>query len=97
MQKCISALTEEDDLNERDADSEAKNIEQKITHFTDLARWIFRPKRLLHFIQESGNLLLEQEVPDLQPQARVHFERGDRRPSTHAAKISSLCFRTPWS
>ena len=38
-QKCISALTEEDDLNERDADSEGKNIEQKITHFTDLARW----------------------------------------------------------
>ena len=37
-QKCISALTEEDDLNERDADSEGKNIEQKITHFTDLAR-----------------------------------------------------------
>ena len=54
-------------------------------------------KRILQFIQESGNLLLEQEVPDLQPQARVHFERGDRRPSTHAAKISSLCFRTPWS
>ena len=32
-------MTEEDDLNERDADSEGKNIEQKITHFTDLARW----------------------------------------------------------
>ena len=44
LQKCISALTEEDDLNERDADSEAKNIEQKITHFTDLARWSFGPK-----------------------------------------------------
>ena len=49
LQKCISALTEEDDLNERDADSEAKNIEQKITHFTDLARWIFGPEKAFTF------------------------------------------------
>ena len=45
FQKCISSLTEEDDLNDRDGESESRNIEQKITQFTDLARfqWILLP------------------------------------------------------
>ena len=65
LQKCISALTEEDDLNERDSESESKNIESKITQFTDLARNLetfFLSKRFLIYNHKPEFILREVRI-----------------------------------
>lgn len=84
FQKCISALTEEDDLNERDAESEGKNIEQKITHFTDLARNLetfFLSKRFLiynhkpEYILKEDTLELRSELVRKDELIRKHYDK----------------------
>ena len=39
FQKCLTALTEEDDLYSREPDDANRDVEEKISQFTDVARW----------------------------------------------------------
>ena len=38
FQKCLTSLTEEDDLYSREPESADRDIEEKLTQFTDVAR-----------------------------------------------------------
>ena len=39
FQKCLTSLTEEDDLYSREPEDANRDIEEKISQFTDVARW----------------------------------------------------------
>ena len=42
FQKCLTSLTEEDDLYSREPEDANRDIEEKISQFTDVARWEIR-------------------------------------------------------
>lgn len=84
FQRCISSLTEEDDLNEKDSDSNKKNIEEKISQFTDIARQLetfFLGKRFLIY-NHKPEYILKEDTNDLKAELvrkdeliRKHYEK----------------------
>ena len=84
FQKSVSALTEEDDLNEKDQESVQKNIEEKISHFTDLARQLetfFLQKRFMIY-NHKPEMILKEDTGELKSELvrkeeliRKHYEK----------------------
>ena len=67
FQKSVSALTEEDDLNNKDQESVQRNIEEKISHFTDLARQLetfFLQKRFMIY-NHKPEMILKEDTGEL--------------------------------
>ena len=57
FQKCLTALTEEDDLYSRDPDDINKDIEEKMSQFTDVARQLetfFLQKRFMIYNHKTA-------------------------------------------
>ena len=63
----LSALTEEDDLCEKDSETVHQDIEDKISHFTDLARQLetfFLQKRFLIY-NHKPEMILKEDTQEL--------------------------------
>ena len=84
FQKSVSALTEEDDLNEKDQESVQKNIEEKVSQFTDLARQLetfFLQKRFMIY-NHKPEMILKEDTGELKSELvrkdeliRKHYEK----------------------
>jgi len=84
FQRSVSALTEEDDLNEKDQESVHKNIEEKVSHFTDLARQLetfFLQKRFMIY-NHKPEMILKEDTAELKSELvrkdeliRKHYEK----------------------
>lgn len=85
FQRCVSALTEEDDLNGRDRESDERNLEDNLTHFTDLARGLenfFLSKRfLIH--NHKPEYILKEDTAEL----RAELVRKDELIRKHYDKL----------
>merc|ERR1719384_240224 len=80
----LSALTEEDDLCEKDSETVHQDIEDKISHFTDLARQLetfFLQKRFLIY-NHKPEMILKEDTGELKAEMvrkdeliRKHYEK----------------------
>ena len=84
FKKCLTALTEEDDLYSRDPEDVNKDIDEKISQV--LGQIFFATTYCLHEYfpvhgrgAAAGDFLPAEEVHDLQPQARDDPEGGHGR------------------
>ena len=59
FQKCLTSLTEEDDLYSREPESTDRDIEEKLTQFTDVARCVIPD----HLMIDHHGLHLENWRP----------------------------------
>jgi len=84
FQTCIASLTEEEELNEKDSESNLKNLEEKVSRFTDVARQLetfFLAKRfLIH--NHKPEYILKEDTNDLKAELvrkdeliRKHYEK----------------------
>ena len=67
FQKCLTALTEEDDLYSRDPDDINKDIEEKMSQFTDVARQLetfFLQKRFMIY-NHKPEMILKEDTGEL--------------------------------
>ena len=92
FKKCLTALTEEDDLYSRDPEDVNKDIDEKISQVGQL---FFTTTYCLHEYfpvhgrgAAAGDFLPAEEVHDLQPQARDDPEGGHGRAEGRAGGSS---------
>ena len=67
FQKCLTALTEEDDLYSKDPEDVNKDIEEKMSQFTDVARQLetfFLQKRFMIY-NHKPEMILKEDTSDL--------------------------------
>ena len=67
FQKCLTSLTEEDDLFNRDPDDVNKDIDEKISQFTDVARQLetfFLQKRFMIY-NHKPEMILKEDTGEL--------------------------------
>ena len=67
FQKCLTSLTEEDDLFNRDPDDINKDIDEKISQFTDVARQLetfFLQKRFMIY-NHKPEMILKEDTGEL--------------------------------
>ena len=67
FQKCLTALTEEDDLYSKDPDDINKDIEEKMSQFTDVARQLetfFLQKRFMIY-NHKPEMILKEDTGEL--------------------------------
>ena len=67
FQKCLTSLTEEDDLFNRDPDDINGDIDEKITQFTDVARQLetfFLQKRFMIY-NHKPEMILKEDTGEL--------------------------------
>ena len=67
FQKCLTALTEEDDLYNRDPEDINKDIDEKISQFTDVARQLetfFLQKRFMIY-NHKPEMILKEDTGEL--------------------------------
>lgn len=84
FQKCLTSLTEEDDLYSREPESADRDIEEKLTQFTDVARKLetyFLQKRFTIYNHKPEMVLqgdsgeLKQELIRKEELIRKHYEK----------------------
>ena len=85
FQKCLTSLTEEDDLFNRDPDDINKDIDEKISQFTDVARQLetfFLQKRFMIY-NHKPEMILKEDTGEL----KVELGRKDELIRKHYEKL----------
>ena len=85
FQKCLTSLTEEDDLFNRDPDDINNDIDEKITQFTDVARQLetfFLQKRFMIY-NHKPEMILKEDTGEL----KVELGRKDELIRKHYEKL----------
>ena len=67
FQKCLTALTEEDDLYSKDPEDVNKDIEEKMSQFTDVARQLetFLLQKRFMIYNHKPEMILKEDTSDL--------------------------------
>ena len=76
FQNCLTSLTEEDDLYSKDPEDVGKNIDEKISQFTDIARQLetyFLQKRFMVYNHKPEMILKEDSEVLKQELVLKHF------------------------
>jgi len=86
FQKCLNSLTEEDDLHSRDPEGGGRDIDEKMSQFTDAARKLetyFLQKRFTIY-NHKPEMILKEDTGEL----RQELQRKDELIRKHYDKLS---------